>query len=123
MRKALLNAFTVDVEDYFQVSAFDGVLSREDWASQPLRVEDSTRRLMDLLDEFEVRAIGKANEDGATKAKADEIYNALGKQGPQTSSDGRTFDFFEILTHVDFDSVDEGGHFEYAFTVRTQVRE
>lgn len=56
MRNALLNAFTVDVEDYFQVSAFDGVLAREDWASQPLRVEDSTRRLMDLLDEFEVRA-------------------------------------------------------------------
>ncbi len=75
--------------------------------------------------EFEVRVIGKINEaeSGPTKIKADEIYDALGKQGPQTSSDGRIFDFFEILTHVDFDAVDEGGHFEYAFTVRTQVRE
>ena len=33
-----LNAMTVDVEDYFQVSAFEGVIDRKDWDSISLRV-------------------------------------------------------------------------------------
>ena len=49
------NAFTVDVEDYFQVSAFDDLLTRAEWDSQELRVEANTRRLLDLLDEFGVK--------------------------------------------------------------------
>lgn len=73
--------------------------------------------------EFEIRVIGTAEDEGEAKAKVDEIYNGFAVQGPQTSVDGRVFDFFEILTHPDLDDVDESGHFEYAFTVRTQVRE
>ena len=49
------NAFTVDVEDYFQVSAFDSILTREQWDEQELRVVDNTRRLLDLVDEFGVK--------------------------------------------------------------------
>jgi polysaccharide deacetylase family protein (PEP-CTERM system associated) len=41
--------FTVDVEEHFQVSAFDGVLAREDWSSQPSRVVPNTEKLLDLL--------------------------------------------------------------------------
>jgi polysaccharide deacetylase family protein (PEP-CTERM system associated) len=41
--------FTVDVEDYFQVTAFDRVVSRESWDSLPSRVERSTDLLLDLL--------------------------------------------------------------------------
>jgi polysaccharide deacetylase family protein (PEP-CTERM system associated) len=40
----------VDVEEHFQVSAFDGVLSREQWEAQPSRVEPNTDRLLELLD-------------------------------------------------------------------------
>ncbi|MFO0914629.1 MAG: XrtA system polysaccharide deacetylase [Pirellulales bacterium] len=43
------HAFTVDVEDYFQVSAFDNIVARRDWDQYPVRVVDSTRRLLDLL--------------------------------------------------------------------------
>lgn len=46
------NALTIDVEDYFQVTAFDGVVRRQDWMVYPSRVEDNTRRVLDLLDEF-----------------------------------------------------------------------
>lgn len=45
------NALTVDVEDYFQVTAFESVVDREDWSIYPSRVENNTRRVMDLLDE------------------------------------------------------------------------
>jgi len=44
------NAFTVDVEDYFQVSAFEGVVDRDQWSGFAPRVEDNTRRVLDLLD-------------------------------------------------------------------------
>jgi len=44
-----LNAMTVDVEDYFQVSAFEGVVDKKDWDSISLRVGDNTHRLLDLF--------------------------------------------------------------------------
>lgn len=44
-----LNAMTVDVEDYFQVSAFEDVINKESWDSQQLRVGQNTHRLLDLL--------------------------------------------------------------------------
>ena len=50
------NALSIDVEDYFQVTALDRQVSRGDWDGIPLRVGDSTRRLLGILDEFGVRA-------------------------------------------------------------------
>ena len=50
------NAMTVDVEDFFQVSAFDAVVSRDAWDSFPSRVVSNTRRLLALFDEAGVRA-------------------------------------------------------------------
>ena len=52
----LLNAFTVDVEDYFQVSAFEDHIRRIEWDSFSPRVESNTRRLLALLDRHEVKA-------------------------------------------------------------------
>jgi polysaccharide deacetylase family protein (PEP-CTERM system associated) len=40
--------FTVDVEEYFQVSALEGAVARPDWDTLPSRVVDSTRRLLEL---------------------------------------------------------------------------
>ena len=42
---------TVDVEDYFQVSAFSGHISRDDWGDLPCRVEQNTNRVLDLFAE------------------------------------------------------------------------
>jgi polysaccharide deacetylase family protein (PEP-CTERM system associated) len=44
-----VHLFSVDVEEHFQVSAFDRVLSRDAWDAQPSRVEPNTDRLLDLL--------------------------------------------------------------------------
>ncbi len=52
----ILNALTVDVEEHFQVSAFEGTVRRDAWASHESRVEANTRRLLALFDEWEVRA-------------------------------------------------------------------
>src|SRR3990172_74244 len=51
-----LNAMTVDVEEHFQVSAFAGIVRREEWDSIPSRVESNTARLLDLFEESGVHA-------------------------------------------------------------------
>jgi polysaccharide deacetylase family protein (PEP-CTERM system associated) len=53
---AVRNAMSVDVEDYFHVSVFDGIVPRSAWAGMESRVEANTRRLLDIFDEFGVRA-------------------------------------------------------------------
>lgn len=50
------NALTIDVEDYFHVSVFEGVVSRDSWDVQESRVVASTSRLLDLLAARQVRA-------------------------------------------------------------------
>ncbi|MEN8205330.1 MAG: XrtA system polysaccharide deacetylase [Pseudomonadota bacterium] len=50
------NALTVDVEDYFHVSAFAESISRSDWNNHTLRVERNTHQLLDLFDEHNVKA-------------------------------------------------------------------
>jgi len=52
---AMVNAFTVDVEDYFQVAALASAISRESWPQQEYRVERNTERLLELLEERSVR--------------------------------------------------------------------
>lgn len=51
----MAHIFSVDVEEHFQVSAFDRVLSRDEWEVQPSRVEQNTDRLLDLLARFGAR--------------------------------------------------------------------
>ncbi|HYH23135.1 MAG TPA: XrtA system polysaccharide deacetylase [Azospirillum sp.] len=52
----VVNALSVDVEDYYQVSAFAGVVDRASWDRWPSRVVDNTLRTLDLFAESGVRA-------------------------------------------------------------------
>jgi polysaccharide deacetylase family protein (PEP-CTERM system associated) len=52
----VVNAITVDVEDYFQVSAFDRTVSRASWDSFASRVVPNTQRVLELFDRAGVRA-------------------------------------------------------------------
>ncbi len=52
----ITNAMTVDVEDYFHVSAFAKVIDPAHWDRYNWRVEDNTRRLLRLLARHDVRA-------------------------------------------------------------------
>jgi polysaccharide deacetylase family protein (PEP-CTERM system associated) len=53
---SIVNAMSVDVEDYFQVSAFEKNISRSDWDQLPCRVEDNTNRILDLFAAHDVKA-------------------------------------------------------------------
>lgn len=52
----ITNAMTVDVEDYFQVSAFEKHIAKSDWDKLPQRVERNTHRFLDLFAEHHVKA-------------------------------------------------------------------
>ena len=52
----ILNAMTVDVEEHFQVSAFEHVVRREDWSAHPSRVMPNTEKLLALFGEAGIRA-------------------------------------------------------------------
>lgn len=53
---AIVNAMTVDVEDYFQVSAFEGCVNKADWDNIPHRVEENTQRILGLFEKYNVKA-------------------------------------------------------------------
>jgi polysaccharide deacetylase family protein (PEP-CTERM system associated) len=53
---ALRNAMTVDVEDYFHVSAFSTAIRREQWNGMEYRAERSTQQLLELFAEHGVCA-------------------------------------------------------------------
>ena len=50
------NALSVDVEDWFQVGAFETVIARDDWASLEHRVEANTDKVLALFGEGGVKA-------------------------------------------------------------------
>jgi polysaccharide deacetylase family protein (PEP-CTERM system associated) len=52
----IVNAMSIDVEDYFHVSVFDGIVPRSTWNEMESRVCRNTERLLDLFDEFDVRS-------------------------------------------------------------------
>src|SRR5262245_28316477 len=55
MNAALVNAFSIDVEDYFQVAALAPAVPRASWPNREYRLERTTAVLLDLLAERGVR--------------------------------------------------------------------
>ena len=56
MTGRIVNAMSVDVEDYFQVSAFASHVARDDWSALPSRVERNTDKVMQLFADKGVKA-------------------------------------------------------------------
>lgn len=50
------NAMTVDVEDYFQVSAFEPYIAKEKWDTLPQRVEKNTHQILDIFEDSGIKA-------------------------------------------------------------------
>lgn len=48
---SIVNGLSVDVEAWFQVGAFESVIERSAWDSEPDRVDRNVREILDLFDE------------------------------------------------------------------------
>lgn len=53
---SIVNAMSVDVEDYFHVSVFDGIVPRAMWEQMESRVCANTERLLEIFDEADIRS-------------------------------------------------------------------
>ena len=82
----VVNAMSIDVEDYFHVSVFDGVVPRSSWDRMESRVCANTERLLDLFDEFKVRStffvlgwVGERHPD---------LVKSIARRGHEVASHG-----------------------------------
>lgn len=81
-----LNAMTVDVEDYFQVSAFERYVSRESWNQTPTRVEANVDRILEMFDQQGVKATFFTL--GWIAERHPQMVKAIAEQGHEVASHG-----------------------------------
>jgi polysaccharide deacetylase family protein (PEP-CTERM system associated) len=98
--RLIVNALSVDVEDYFQVSAFDRVVSRETWSAFDSRVAANTHRLLDLFDETGVKATFFTL--GWVAAHHTELVREVAARGHEIASHGYHHQLVYMLTPAQF---------------------
>lgn len=78
--------FTVDVEDYFQVNAFEGTVERSGWDSFTTRVERNVDIILDLLDRKKVS--GTFFTLGWVADRRPEVVRRIAAAGHEIASHG-----------------------------------
>jgi polysaccharide deacetylase family protein (PEP-CTERM system associated) len=82
----VVNAMSIDVEDYFHVSVFDGIVPRSEWERMESRVVANTERLLDIFDEYGVRSTFFVLGWVAERHPA--LVRLLAKRGHEVASHG-----------------------------------
>jgi polysaccharide deacetylase family protein (PEP-CTERM system associated) len=81
-----VNAMSIDVEDYFHVSVFDGIVPRSAWESMESRVNANTARLLDIFDEYGVRSTFFVL--GWVAERHPELVQLIAQRGHEVASHG-----------------------------------
>lgn len=81
-----VHAMTVDVEEYFQVSAFDTVVDRDSWIRRPTRVARSVDLLLGMLSNHGIRATFFVL--GWIAEHRPEVVRAIAREGHEIASHG-----------------------------------
>lgn len=80
------NYLSIDVEDYFHVSAFENVSLRCVWDKRELRVEENTERILDRLSEANVKATFFVL--GWVAAQCPQLIKRIAAEGHEVASHG-----------------------------------
>lgn len=96
----LLNALTIDVEEYFQVHNMERVVHRGDWDAYPRRVAGNTRRVLALLKESGVRATFFVL--GWVAAREPELVREIQEGGHEVATHGYWHELIYRLTPGEF---------------------
>jgi polysaccharide deacetylase family protein (PEP-CTERM system associated) len=86
----MLNAMTVDVEDYYQVSAFAKQVTKADWEGFESRVEGNTHRILDIFDENGFKATFFVL--GWIAERHPELIREISNRGHEVASHGYSHD-------------------------------
>jgi polysaccharide deacetylase family protein (PEP-CTERM system associated) len=92
--------FTVDVEEHFQVSALEPFVDTAEWDNFPTRVGDSTRKLLDLLDQYEMR--GTFFTLGWIAERYPDLVKEIVSRGHEIASHGTDHKRVTLLTPDQF---------------------
>jgi len=82
----MLNALSVDVEDWFQVGAFERVIARDSWERLPHRVERNSERVLALFDGAGVK--GTFFTLGWVAARFPALVRRIAEAGHEVASHG-----------------------------------
>jgi len=96
----IVNALSVDVEDYFQVSAFDRIVSRDRWTSFDSRIVANTQRLLDMFDEAGVK--GTFFTLGWVAEHHPQLVREIASRGHEVASHGYHHQLVYMLTPQQF---------------------
>ena len=86
MSTSITNALTIDVEDYFQVSAFAPCIARSEWDTRECRVERNVQRIMEMLDRHQVKATFFTL--GWIAERYPELVREMARRGHEVASHG-----------------------------------
>ena len=99
----ITNALTIDVEDYFQVSAFAPFIARSEWEHRECRVETNVNRILDLLESRDTKATFFTL--GWIAERYPELVRRIVREGHELASHGygheRASDLSETAFHND----------------------
>ncbi|ODS30905.1 MAG: polysaccharide deacetylase [Candidatus Scalindua rubra] len=96
----MLNALTIDVEDYFQVTAFEKYVKYEDWDIYPSRVESNTLKILEMLDELSVKATFFIL--GWVAERCPSVVREIQKRGHEIASHGYKHKLLYHISPEDF---------------------
>ncbi len=94
------NAMTIDVEDYFQVSAFARHIARSEWDRRECRIERNVDRILRMLDAHEVKATFFTL--GWIAERYPHLVRAIFERGHEIASHGYGHERASDLSRSDF---------------------
>jgi polysaccharide deacetylase family protein (PEP-CTERM system associated) len=83
-----INALTIDVEDYFQVSNFSSIIPYKKWKDYDLRVVENTKKILAILDEYKTKATFFVL--GWLAERIPEVVREIYEKGHEIASHGYT---------------------------------
>lgn len=96
----ITNAMTIDVEDYYMVSAFSDIVKSQHWESYDSRVVSNTQKIMELLNKFGVR--GTFFILGWVAERYPELVREIASAGHEVACHGYNHRLIYDLTPAEF---------------------
>jgi len=96
----MLNALTIDVEDYFQVSNFENAVKMEDWDKYESRVVKNTREILSILSQNDSKATFFIL--GWIAERFPEIVMEIDAQGHEIASHGYSHKLIYRMSREEF---------------------
>ncbi|MEK8085824.1 XrtA system polysaccharide deacetylase [Aquabacterium sp. A3] len=99
--RGVVNAFTIDVEDYFQVSAFAPYIARSDWDARECRVARNVGQILDMLARHNTRATFFTL--GWIAQRYPQLVKDIAAAGHEVASHGYGHERVSDLSEADFE--------------------